>query len=103
VLTVAEGAVQVLAVVKVRVASTSSGSRRRRGRWPAVELPATAALDLDRLGLQCRWGGGGCDSRISCRWPPPVYIAQRDGGPPAKNELGRPRSGRRCEEAHRAR
>jgi hypothetical protein len=103
VLAVAEAKAWVLAVAEDQVASTGSGSRRRRGRWPAVELLAAAALDLDRLGLHCRWGGGGGDSRDSCRWPSPVYIAQRDGGPPAKNELGRPRSRRGCEEAHRTR
>jgi hypothetical protein len=43
------------------------------------------------------------DSRVPCHWPPPVFIAWRDGGPPARDELGRPRSGRRGEVAHRAR
>jgi hypothetical protein len=94
VLAVAEAATQVLAVAEVQVASTGSGSRRRHGRWPAMELPAAAAPPLDRLGLRCRWGGGGDEPRVVCRWPPPVFIAQRDGSPPAKNELERPRSGR---------
>jgi hypothetical protein len=94
VLAVAEAAVQVLVVAEVQVASTGSGSRRRCGRWPAMELPAAAAPPLDRLGLRCRWGGGGDEPCVVCRWPPPVFIAQRDGGPPAKNELERPRSGR---------
>jgi hypothetical protein len=40
---------------------------------------------------------------ISCAAGPLLsFIAQRDGGSPAKNELGRPRSGRGCEQAHRA-
>jgi hypothetical protein len=43
------------------------------------------------------------DSRDPSRWPPPIFIARRDGGPPARDQLGRPRSGRRGEVAHRAR
>jgi hypothetical protein len=88
------GAALELAVAEARVAGVGTGSRRRLGWWPAVELPAATALNLDRLGLRCRWGGGGADSRIVCRWPPPLFITQRDGGPPARNELERPQSGR---------
>jgi hypothetical protein len=87
------GAVLELAVAEARVVGAGTGSRRRCGRWPTVKLPAATALDLDRLGLRCRWGGGGGDPRILCRWPPPLFIVQRDGGPPARNELERPRSG----------
>jgi hypothetical protein len=38
---------------------------------------------------------------VSCAAGPHLsFIAQRDGGPPARNELGRPRSGRIGDEAH---
>jgi hypothetical protein len=41
---------------------------------------------------------------VSCAAGPHLsFIAQCDGGPPAKNELGHPRPGRGCEQAHRAR
>jgi hypothetical protein len=56
---VAEAKAYGLAVAEVRVASTGSESSRRRGRWPAAMLPAAAALNLDRLGFYCWWGGGG--------------------------------------------
>jgi hypothetical protein len=58
VLAVAEAKAFVLPVAEVRVASAGSGSSRRR-RMAAVVLPAAAALNLDRLGLTCWWGGGG--------------------------------------------
>jgi hypothetical protein len=45
------GAALELVVAEARVAGAGTGSRRRRGRWPAVELPAATALNLDRLGL----------------------------------------------------
>jgi hypothetical protein len=56
---VAEAKACLLTVAEVQVASTSSGSSRKRGRWPAAVLPAAAALDLDRLGFDCWWGGDG--------------------------------------------
>jgi hypothetical protein len=58
-LAVVEPKVFVLAVAEGAVASVGSGSRQRAPKMAGVELPAATAHKLDRLGLSCRWGGGG--------------------------------------------
>jgi hypothetical protein len=80
----------VLAVAEARVVAAGTGSRRERGRWPAVELPAAAAPPLDRLGFTVSVGWR--RQRSSCRVPlaPPSFITQRDGGPPATQRAGAP-------------
>jgi hypothetical protein len=49
----------VLAVTEVQARARARSRGRVRERWPAVELPVAAAHDLDRLGCDCWWGGGG--------------------------------------------
>jgi hypothetical protein len=71
----------VLAVAEARVVAAGTGSRRERGRWPAVELPATAAPPLDRLGFTVSVGWR--RRRSSCRVPlaPTFFYSAARRGP----------------------
>ena len=66
---------------------------RRRKRW---SFPSLTARPLDRTRVRMSVGTGGrCEPRVSSPSPHLLFIALRDGGPPARRTAGRPRSG--CE------
>jgi hypothetical protein len=90
----------VLAVAEGAVASAGSGSRQRASRMAGVELPAAdrAQARSDRFDLSVGWRRP-VNLVIRAAGPHLSFIARRDGGPPARKELGRPRSGRRGEAA----
>jgi hypothetical protein len=56
---------------------------------PVTWLRTLCGLELGFVGGEC---GSGEPRALSCR-PPPLFIAQGDGGPPAIDELGAPDQG----------
>jgi hypothetical protein len=57
-------------------------------------LPVTWLRPYSRSDLGFIGGESGSDqSRALSRWPPPPFITQGDGGPPAKDRLGAPDQG----------
>jgi hypothetical protein len=58
-LAVVEPKVFVPAVAEGEVASVGSGLRQRASKMAGGGFPPLTAHRLDRLGLTCRWGGGG--------------------------------------------
>ena len=66
---------------------------RRQKRW---SFPSLTARPLDRTRVRMSMGTGGrSEPLVSSPSPHLLYIALRDGGPPARRTAGRPRS--RCE------